>query len=1130
MKHLATFILILATLVCNATNVRFNIGTITGGQTNLSFTVQGLVMPFGSTNFVVTGYPMRFTPTSGTITTNLVAGTYRLTFIGPSPAQTVDFAVTNSASTLDVSDLASWTLSKFTASQYYTIDQSDARYALKAEAASISTNWTEYDPNMGSYTYFVTPGTTNRSLFFIRAPDVGTGRALYLADGMSWTANGDLLYDPWDAISLIVDYSDYWTNDNPRINFSIGTNNWRWYGHHVEDAHTNRILEYSDSGVITLGRTNNAGSVVARGGFSVSGMISGNARGLTNFAPGIVFDQPDFTNTFTVTTNGPDWQHRIRFEAIPYSDDGQSGLLVRDGGYETELLRITPGGLVGNGSGLTNLNSTTTTVAASDSSAAAKLAAQYVCSGTADEATIRTALAAASGSLVFAPGTYRLSGSVTCAAPVYIYGPGAVLTNTVVGFPALTISGTNITIRGLRFEGLYQTFEADATCNGIYGAVNSESVLVDSCQFNGLYRGVFGESNCVNWTVSNCRMAGNASSGARFEAPQNLRLLNNFVVGTHATAGTNFTRVGLWVSTAGASPYGGQGVLVSGNWVENTYKEGIIVHGARAEISGNWVTGAVLDANIFGIKLEGTPNSWSPGEPKPGWFGRISGNHVWNCCKGVGATWDSANPGMGVGQFQIDHNEVSQVTGHPGYGIHCFGTTTNQVIGALITDNYVHDITNYTSSDGILVDNPVNTTVSRNHLYNMGRYGIRLKSYATLFSSNAVVSGNLIEKSYNTPIRIDSQSVNFGFNGLVVRDNRCVMDGWPGSGFDGIFIDSVIGGELAMANSAIMGNVGIAGRLAMTTGYQLGGTNLVVSGNIVVGRSNGGGPLYTWQTGTTLAQCDGDRLPGNTLFSDTSQTGYFWTNQTTGGFGAWVPNTGLVYSNSLTGVCSLLSGADGGINIGGITSVGPGDILATNNIYVGASSNITLNGTAGTITTAGIITGNGGGLSNLSYTALGSTSFTNSAPMVWTWTGAIGVTNDTTLTTVWSNQVPGGVIGARGTVEIFWSFAAGAAGAQTNFMAYVYFGSTAVADWRGVNSASGARTCWGRRVIFNANSEESHLSDVTNTSTVEGSAQGAEFSSIFNTTTNFPLTIRIQHTGLGQTNWLSRLRIVITRN
>jgi len=150
--------------------------------------------------------------------------------------------------------------------------------------------------------------------------------------------------------------------------------------------------------------------------------------------------------------------------------------------------------------------------------------------------------------------------------------------------------------------------------------------------------------------------------------------------------------------------------------------------------------------------------------------------------------------------------------------------------------------------------------------------------------------------------------------------------------------------------------------------------------------------------------------------------------------------------------------------------------------------------------------------------------------MVWTWTGAIGVTNDTTLTTVWSNQVPGGVIGARGTVEIFWSFAAGAAGAQTNFMAYVYFGSTAVADWRGVNSASGARTCWGRRVIFNANSEESHLSDVTNTSTVEGSAQGAEFSSIFNTTTNFPLTIRIQHTGLGQTNWLSRLRIVITRN
>ena len=136
MKHLATFILLLSAMISQATNVRFNIGTITGGQTNLSFTVQGLVMPFGSTNFVVTGYPMRFTPSGGTITTNLVAGTYRLTFIGPSPAQTVDFAVTNSASTLDVSDLASWTLSKFTASQYYTIDQADARFARAGEAGT----------------------------------------------------------------------------------------------------------------------------------------------------------------------------------------------------------------------------------------------------------------------------------------------------------------------------------------------------------------------------------------------------------------------------------------------------------------------------------------------------------------------------------------------------------------------------------------------------------------------------------------------------------------------------------------------------------------------------------------------------------------------------------------------------------------------------------------------------------------------------------------------------------------------------------------------------------------------------------------------------------------------------------
>lgn len=134
MKHtIALLTFLLSVLTAPATLVRFNMADITGRTNDLPITVQGLVMPFGSSNYVVVGYPQRLQPVGGTITTNLVPGSYRLSVIGPSPAQTLDFSVTNSASVLDVRDLGSYKLSSFTASQYYTAEQSEDRFLSIAD-------------------------------------------------------------------------------------------------------------------------------------------------------------------------------------------------------------------------------------------------------------------------------------------------------------------------------------------------------------------------------------------------------------------------------------------------------------------------------------------------------------------------------------------------------------------------------------------------------------------------------------------------------------------------------------------------------------------------------------------------------------------------------------------------------------------------------------------------------------------------------------------------------------------------------------------------------------------------------------------------------------------------------------
>lgn len=77
---------------------------------------------------------------------------------------------------------------------------------------------------------------------------------------------------------------------------------------------------------------------------------------------------------------------------------------------------------------------------------------------------------------------------------------------------------------------------------------------------------------------------------------------------------------------------------------------------------------------------------------------------------------------------------------------------------------------------------------------------------------------------------------------------------------------------------------------------------------------------------------------------------YLWTNRTLGTWLGIVPGLGLVKSNAIAGVGSLIAGTNGAPNIGGMASVGPGSGVFTNKVTIGStqigSDVLSVNGTA----------------------------------------------------------------------------------------------------------------------------------------------------------------------------------------
>lgn len=330
MKHaIALLTCLLSVLTSPATLVRFNMADITGRTNDLPITVQGLVMPFGSSNYVVIGYPQRLQPVGGTITTNLVPGSYRLSVIGPSPAQTLDFNVTNSASVLDVRDLGSYKLSSFTASQYYTSEQSDARYA---SAASVSN--------------LVSSGITNGQESVSLPMLVTTNGSLRLSGGGYWSElfpTGDgfnvrSLLPATRGVSLVVGDAEGVQN-----NLFAGSD---WSVERVETI----LVGNADTGQSVAMTLNTNGVIATTGDFHFTDAQS--------FAAGLYSTGAVVAASFTGDGSGLTNLNMTNLVGTQLNF-GEGATITRGAGEVLEFSTEIVGTHVGTGDGLTNLNAST---------------------------------------------------------------------------------------------------------------------------------------------------------------------------------------------------------------------------------------------------------------------------------------------------------------------------------------------------------------------------------------------------------------------------------------------------------------------------------------------------------------------------------------------------------------------------------------------------------------------------------------------------------------------------------------------------------------------------------------------------------------------------------------------------
>jgi len=385
-------------------------------------------------------------------------------------------------------------------------------------------------------------------------------------------------------------------------------------------------------------------------------------------------------------------------------------------------------------------------VAASNATQAEKDAADYVATGTGDQATINTALTAASGGSVYlTEGTFTLSAAISIPNKTTLSGAGA---GTVITIP----NGANTS-----YKMIVNTDTVSGTLVGIHDlTVDGNSPNQTGGSMYGIYLNGMGGTNLDGARIDHVVVKNSGTAAIALNASSNNIITDSSFlttgVGISLTASSNQNTFSNNIAQAGS---GGTGISI-------------------ASSSMNTVTGNVLTLGQYGIYLStGTRNTITGND--------LSNNTVSGVYLNTSSSYNiisgnNIHDNAAVGVYFLATSVSNMVSGNTfmdnggatlNESVYINNSSNNSIIGNTINDSscttncYAIDIFNASSGNTFISNNSIQTTESINDA-----------ATTTIYSGQQNGNGDIILKSSTGFVGINTKTTanKLAVNGLATSN------------------------------------------------------------------------------------------------------------------------------------------------------------------------------------------------------------------------------------------------------------------------------------------------------------------------------------------------------------------------
>jgi parallel beta-helix repeat protein len=550
-----------------------------------------------------------------------------------------------------------------------------------------------------------------------------------------------------------------------------------------------------------------------------------------------------------------------------------------------------------NGKWQADRTASTKLVAASNSTQAEKDAADYVATGTGDQAKINSALTDAAGGTVYLfEGTYTISAAISVPNNTTLAGAGA---STIITLPNAqngsynmitntdTATGTGVTISNLKIDG-NKANQTAGSMSGVYlinmgdSSTNRAGARIEYITAQALSFAGVAMNAVSNTTLTGNQLNNNDIGITSYNLPQSNNIISSNITNNNNSNGiiiSNASYITVRDNTGNNTSYGIQlsyakNSTIVGNKTTGNYGGIYMVNSSNNTITANssYADGEAISINssnnnsITSNTADGSTSGSVGVSVSSSSYNTISSNTIRNgAAGGSGISIDSTSSSN-----SIIGNNLSEIGGtNYNNAITTSGVSTS-ITGNTVTDS-AHSVTNYAIS---IESAASGTYVSNNSL---GTGSVHDVGTGTIFGGQQDSTGAYVIQPAGNKVQIGSSVSDATANLLGVDSYNNATD--P-TGFNGaIYYNSNAGVNKfrCYQNGAWTDCIGSGGSGANTSLSNIASTNLsaalnVTSGNLTVQTTTSGNIVLS-SAGTIELQSN-TNISGNTTVKTDSSSAF----------------------------------------------------------------------------------------------------------------------------------------------------------------------------------------------------------------------------------------------------------------